>query len=169
VQLEDEFENPITGGSSLLSISVAGANQASSLAVTELDNGSYTASYTPIIAGTDHVAVQVNGAAVPGSPFLSLIAAGPADPATTTALVTSRFQFFFWTIDVVVTTRDAQGNLLGRGGDLVAVNDGTPRDVRDNGDGTYLTSFGTFLPTTPIAITLNGVPIQGSPFIPEAR
>jgi hypothetical protein len=64
--------------------------------------------------------------------------------------------------------RDGQGNLVGRGGDLVEVFvDGATQNVTDNGDGTYTMPTVVTLNFTPtVVITLNGVPISGSPFHP---
>lgn len=169
VRLKDEFGTGVSGEAGSIAISVGGANPDANLSVTERGEGSYSASYVPTAAGVDNVDVRVNGTAVPGSPFVSVVAAGPADPATTTAVVTRTFKFCcYYVIDVTVTTRDAQGNLLGRGGHTVEVNDGTPRAVRDNGDGTYLASFNGG-PFAPVAITLNGAPIAGSPYVPQAQ
>jgi hypothetical protein len=167
LHLEDEFGNPVSGASSNVSISVEGVNPASNLPVTELGQGSYSSAYVPVHSGTDVIRVEFNGVPLGGSPFQSTVVPGPADPAHTTAVVT-RTGIFVYQIDVVVTVRDAQDNPLGRGGDLVQlmVNGGGPRTARDNGDGTYSDSFGTFDPGPSMVITLNGVPIAGSPYTP---
>jgi hypothetical protein len=167
LHLEDEFGNLILGASDRLSVAVEGANPAPSLAVTEVGEGSYSASYVPVRSGTDAVIVAFNGDPLAGGRFESIVVAGPADPAQTTAVVT-RSGVFVYQIDVVVSTRDAQGNLLGRGGDLVQlmVNGGGPRTASDNGDGTYSDRFFTVDPGLSIVITLNGVPIAGSPYTP---
>jgi filamin/ABP280 repeat protein len=166
VRLEDAFGTPVEGAAGDVAISIVGANPTSGLRVTDEGDGSYSTSYTPIVSGTDQVSVAVNGTAVSGSPFASMIVAGPSHPSTTTAVVTRRFFFFFWVIDVVVTTRDAHGNLRGRGGEPVPLVDDGSAEVRDNGDGTYSTSFNTNTPDRPITITLDGVPIAGSPYTP---
>lgn len=165
VQLQDAFGTPVEGAAERIAISVAGANPAASLTATDRGDGSYTASYTPTIAGTDVVDVRVNGEAVPGSPFASVVGAGAADPSTTTAAI-SRSGFFGSTITVVVTTRDAAGNLLGRGGDQVQmqVDGGALVALSDRGDGTYTTSFFGGFAAVRIDIFLNGNPIAGSPF-----
>ncbi len=166
IQLQDAFGTPVEGAAGDIAISIAGANPASGLQVTDRDDGSYSAAYTPMLSGTDQVDVRVNGEAVLGSPFASVIAPGPASAATTTAVVV-KSGFFFYTIDIVVTVRDAQGNLVNRGGDLVQVHlDGTTRNAIDNGNGTYSDFFATLNSIPEIAITLNGVPISGSPFRP---
>jgi filamin/ABP280 repeat protein/Big-like domain-containing protein/invasin-like protein len=162
IRLRDEFGTPVEGAAGEILVSVEGANPASSLAVTDLGAGSYSASYVPTHTGSDQVGVQVNGSAVAGSPLISTVAPGPADASTTTAVVT---RAGFFTVNALVTARDAQGNLLGRGGDRVQMqlNGGALEDATDNGDGTYSKSFFPVFGFS-IDITLNGVPIAGSPY-----
>jgi hypothetical protein len=170
VRLEDEFGNPASGSAGAISITVDGANPSASLPVTETGNGSYSASYVPIHSGTDLVNVRVKGSAIPGSPFQSTIVPGPAAASGTTAQLTTTccWFFFYYRIEILVTARDAQGNAVGKGGDQVAVAvDGgavAPPPVVDNGDGTYSAFFYSLSPTHSVAITLNGAPIQGSPY-----
>jgi hypothetical protein len=166
VRVEDAFGTPVEGATGEIAISIAGANPASDLAVTDQGDGAYSASYIPTLTGTDQVDVRVNGEAVPGSPFTSVIVPGPASPVTTTAVV-MKSGFLFYRIDILVTTRDAQGNLLNRGGDVVQVHlDGTTRPTIDNGNGNYSDAFITLNANPEIVITLNGVPIADSPFRP---
>jgi hypothetical protein len=167
IRLEDEFGTRLEGAAGSVAVSVSGANSADNLAVTDRGNGSYSASYTPTHAGSDQIEVLVSGSRVDGSPFSSRVDPGPASPATTTAkFATSGFPFI--RVDVVVTTRDAQGNLLGKGGDKVKIQLGADneRDFIDNKDGTYSFSFLTFGAVESVGITLNGQPISGSPFKP---
>lgn len=176
VVLKDEFGNNIEGAGNDLSIGITGSNPASGLPVTEDGNGSYTAFYVPLRSGTDAVTVAVRGVSL-GGPFPSNVAPGPADASTSTAVVT-RTGVFFVQVDVLVTTRDAQGNPLGRGGNLVqiAANGGAPRSCAppdgneqtclDNGDGTYSDSFIIIAGTVTVDISLNGVPLGGSPYTP---
>jgi hypothetical protein len=166
IRLKDEFGTEIEDAAGAIRVRIEGANPGDA-PVTEGGNGAYSASYTPIRTGTDQITVEVNGTLITGSPLSSVVGPGPADPATTTAVVTRRLVFIFWVIDVVVATRDSQGNLVGRGGDRVEVSDGTSQDVRDNGDGSYVSSFGTVSPDRPVTITLNGDPIAGSPYTPQ--
>ena len=165
VRLEDAFGTPVEDAEEDIAISVEGANQNPGLTVTDRRGGSYSASYTPTRTGTDQISVRVNGTAVAGSPFSSTVVAGAADASTTTAVVT-RSGFFSTNIDVVVTTRDAHGNLLGHGGDRVQVqvNGGQLRDAVDRGDGIYTDSVFAGFGVSSVAILLNGVPIAGSPF-----
>jgi hypothetical protein len=166
IELKDAFGTPVEGAEEDISVSVQGANPAGSLEVSERGDGSYAASYTPVVAGTDQVDVRVEGEPLAGSPYSSTVVPGPAHPALTTAVVT-RSGFFGSRIDAVITTRDAHGNLLGRGGDnvMVQLNGDPPVAAADHGDGTYSQTFFFFGPAT-VAITLNGAPIAGSPFNP---
>ena len=167
VHLEDEFGTPVSGAEGAIAISVTGANPAASLSVTDEGGGSYVASYVPVKVGVDNVDVRVSGGPVPGSPFASTVVHGPPSPSTTTAQVVKSGAFFY-RVDATVTTRDAQGNPIGQGGDRVEVLiDGGPVPVTDNGNGTYTSaSVVTFNPNPEVAITLNGSPINGSPFRP---
>jgi adhesin/invasin len=167
VHLKDAAGNPVTGAAGKVSVEVSGANSGGG-SVTETGNGDYAFSYTPIRTGTDQVRVRVDGADVPGSPFTSVVSPGPASAAQTTADIP---QSFFFSRLFTVTARDAQGNLLGHGGDRVAMtatntssNASTALGVSDNGDGTYGAAFSLPSGTYRIDVTINEVPIQGSPF-----
>ncbi len=165
IQVRDEMDNPVAGQAAAIVVRVSGANSFTSLPVTDRGGGNYGAEYTPVAAGTDQVEVRVDGAQIPGSPFRSAVVPGPASPAQSDAVVT-RTGGIFSTIDVVVTARDAQGNPVGRGGEQVRVrvNDGAVLDLNDNGDGTYSGSVFAFGFQFSVEITMNGVPIRGSPY-----
>ncbi len=167
VHLEDEFGTAVSGAAGAIAVSVSGANPAGSVSVSDQGGGAYTASYVPTVVGVDNVDVRVSGTAVPGSPFASTVAHGAASPATTTATVV-KSRFFFYQIDATVTTRDALGNPIGQGGDRVeGLVDGVPVTVTDNGNGTYtMQPVVTLNPNPEVVITLNGAPINGSPFRP---
>jgi hypothetical protein len=167
LRLKDEFGNPVSNAAGTISIAVGGANPTPGIQVTDLGDGSYSAAYVPVHAGADAVSIQLGGGPLSGSPFTSTVAPGPADPTTTTATI-SRNGVFFYTIDVLVTVQDAQHNPVGRGGDHVQaqLEGNAPVDATDNGNGTYSAKFFTFNFSAAIAVTLNGVPIAGSPFTP---
>jgi hypothetical protein len=166
IRLKDEFGTEIEDAADAIRVTVAGANSGDA-GVTEEGGGVYSASYTPILTGTDQITVEVNGAAVSGSPFASAVEPGPASASTTTAQVTKSGGIFF-DISILVTTRDAQGNLRGRGGELVQIQlegGSEVREANDNGDGTYSDRF-LIIFSPSLVITLNGVPISGSPYRP---
>jgi hypothetical protein len=167
VRLEDEFGTRVPGAADLITVSVDGPNPISNLEVEDRGDGIYGTSYTPTVTGTDEVEVRVDGNPIAGSPYTSLVLAGAADPSTTTAAF-GRTGFFGTTLNVVVTTRDAHGNLLGRGGDEVQVriNGGDPLTLPDRDNGTYSATIGVGFGSVSVAILLNGDPIAGSPFRP---
>jgi|GEM_PF-1035545 len=75
IYVEDVFGNKVSGASSDVSVDISGANSASP-SVSELGAGEYMASYTPMHAGTDVVAIRVGGADISGSPFEIELSAG---------------------------------------------------------------------------------------------
>jgi adhesin/invasin len=163
--LRDRFANPVSGAAGQVGVAVAGANPVARVNVEDRGGGDYRAAYTPIRTGTDQVDVRVNGEPIPGSPFASAVAPGPADPGHTTALVPDGV--FGQSLEILVSAADAQGNPVGRGGDQVGVTvvGIQTLTVQDAGDGTYRAdwrplTFGTFR----VEITLNGTPISGSPY-----
>jgi filamin/ABP280 repeat protein len=172
IRLVDEFDNGVEGAAGLVSVTVSGSNPLG-LPIVEEGNGAYSASYTPVHAGADQVDIRVSGTPLNNSPFTSNVVAGPASPATSTADVPAGSSLFVHGT-ITVYTRDAQSNLLGRGGEAVAItfvhrDSGTRIDVRgeirDNGDGTYTVNYSQpGLGVFDVEITLNGSPIQGSPY-----
>jgi hypothetical protein len=167
IRLEDQFGTDVEDAAGAIVVRVEGANPGT-MTVTEQGGGSYSATYTPTVTGTDQVAVEVSGAQVDDSPFNSQVEPGPAAASTTTAQVSKTGGFFF-EITILVTTRDALGNLRGRGGELVQIQfegSDVKREAHDNGDGTYSDQFITISFSPSIIILLNGVPIAGSPYRP---
>jgi adhesin/invasin len=168
VQAWDAYGNPLSSGGATVAVTVSGANNAGALSVTDQGNGTYTASYTPTAAGTDNLAITINGTAIGGSPFTSAVGVGAVSPANSTASVPGGTVGV--PITIVVQARDAYGNPLDVGGENVVVtvtgkNPTGPITATDEGDGTYTASY------TPlekgndkVAITMNGTPISGSPF-----
>ena len=161
ILLEDAFGNPAAGRASSIAVSISGANNVGSLQASDAGNGRYVASYNPVVAGNDLVAVRVGGVPVAGSPFTSAVVPGPVSPGASTAEV----EWNFFSVNATVTAKDAQGNPVGRGGDVVvvALEGGATVTATDLGNGTYTATVSSFgFPE--VTITLNGSPISGSPF-----
>ncbi|HEU4641454.1 MAG TPA: filamin/ABP280 repeat domain-containing protein [Gemmatimonadaceae bacterium] len=75
VQARDQNGVALTTGGATVVVTVSGANSATP-AVTDNNNGTYTASYTPTKSGTDQVAITLNGTPISGSPYASTVVAG---------------------------------------------------------------------------------------------
>ena len=170
ITLNDEFGNPVGGAGGQIAVAVSGANPTSSVPVEEQSGGRYRAQYTPTVAGTDQVEVRVGGQGAPGSPFASVVSAGPPDPRGTTALVPNGS--FGDPLDILVFLADAQGNRIGQDAGVigVTVQGVTELAVEYIGDGVYRARWVPFVVGTfQISITLGGTPIANSPYTTQIR
>ena len=79
VQARTSTGAAMDSGGDAVTVTVSGNNAAGSLSVTDNGNGTYTASYTPQAAGSDQVAITLNGVPISGSPYTStVVAASPS-------------------------------------------------------------------------------------------
>ncbi len=167
VGLRDEFGNGVGGGAGRIAVVVSGPNASGGLTVVEQAGGNYEARYTPLRIGADQVDVRLDGQPVTGSPFTSVVAPGASDAGGTTADVPDGS--FAVPLIILVHVNDAQGNSVGRGGDLVEV---SVRDLQNGtipveyvADGVYRAVWTPFvLGSHQVDIRLNGAAISGSPF-----
>ncbi len=170
VRLQDEFGNPVPGAAGQIAMVVAGANAGANVRIEDVGGGGYLAKYTPAHTGADQLDLRVAGQPIPGSPFTSTVAAGASDPSKTTATVPDGV--YANPLEILVQVADAQGNPVGRGGDVVVVTPGggSPIAAEDRGDGTYRVVWTPItVGTVKVAITLNGVAIHGSPYTTHIR
>jgi hypothetical protein len=171
VRLQDALGNPVPGARDKVNASVSGANSSGRLDVADQGGGTYQVSYTPHAVGSDLVQILVDGTALPGSPFTSVVVPGAPDPAHTTAEVPKEASFFS-TVNIVVHVADSEGNPVGHGGDqvVIQVRSRGALTVTDQGDGSYTASFHPPTPDTyTIDISLNGVLIADNPFSVRVR
>jgi adhesin/invasin len=166
IRLKDAQGNDVPGQASAIAVSVSGANARGSVGASDQGGGRYIATYTPEKAGTDQVQVKVSGTAIPGSPFASVVRAGDADPETSRAGVPACVAFSDLPATIGITAFDAFGNRVTQGGDdfQIRVNQGSPIEPSDNGDGTYTARLNLTVGIFRIDITLDGKPITGSPY-----
>lgn len=113
ITLKDRFDNPVTGAADKISAEVSGANNTSPSINETGTSGEYTASYTPLIAGTDHVDIQVNGTSIDGSPFESNVEAADASTSNSTVTVEPSVVKVGEYSIVSVELRDHNGNPIG--------------------------------------------------------
>lgn len=168
IQLRDALGNPAPGRASAIAVAIGGANNVGGVGASDEGGGRYTASYTPQVAGTDLVSVRVSGDAVAGSPFSSQVQAGTTSAAHSSADVPSSVSIFT-SFRITITARDQFGNVVGRGGEPFAlrIDGGDPRQLTDNGNGTYtvdISSFSLSVATHEVTVTLAGTHIAGSPY-----
>jgi hypothetical protein len=168
VLLKDAQGNPVAGSAGAIVVSIAGANPIGGVAAGDQGGGRYTVRYTPQVAGTDQVTVRVSGAALAGSPFPSRIEPGATTAAQSTASVPGRVSIFT-PFTITITARDQFGNSVGHGGDPfeLTIDDGSPRTLTDNGNGTYQVTIGSFslsVGSHRVFVTLGGTAINGSPY-----
>ncbi len=174
VTTRDAFGNGVTTGGHALGIKVAGANADPPVECRDNEDGTYVATYVPVQAGTDYIAIDLDGITIGDSPLTSVVAPGSADASRSVAMLPSASRAGT-TTNVVIVARDEQGNDIKRSGDDIAVhvsgaNLGVPIDVTDNGDGTYLASYvATSAGEDEVTILLNGVHVEGSPFFHEVE
>jgi hypothetical protein len=167
IQLRDALGNAAPGRAGSIGVTIGGANDVGGVGANDEGGGRYTVGYTPEVAGTDQVTVEVSGAAVAGSPFASQVVAGAGSAAQSTADVPSSVSLFA-TFTITVVIRDQFGNVVGHGGDPVALSiDGAPQSLTDQGDGTYTLTIPAFtltVDTHQVVVTLGGSNIAGSPY-----
>ena len=139
----DQHGNVLSSGGATLAATVTGANNATAT-VTDNADGTYTTRYTPTAAGTDQIAITLNGAAIGGNPYSSLVSPSAAtklgfltQPTTVTAGQNI-------TPAVRVAVQDANGNTVSGATDQITLTIGT-----NPGGGT--------LSGTAVANAVNGV------------
>ncbi len=169
VTSRDVYGNLETTGGATVVVTVSGANSAAP-AVTDNGDGTYSASYTPTVSGTDTVAIALNGGSISGSPFSTTINPGPLDPASSTASVPSSGTHGVPVI-ITIQEKDQFGNDLAVGTGTVTVTVTESDASTINATVSPLANGGYTANYTPlvtgadsVAITINGVHITGSPF-----
>ncbi|MEO8294601.1 MAG: invasin domain 3-containing protein [Gemmatimonadota bacterium] len=166
VTARDASGNPIAGLSVSISVSGSGnsINQPSSTNASGVAVGSFSGSTT----GSRTISATAGGVAINQTATVTVTASGPV-ASKSYAIVPGGQRFSFTTITIV--SQDVQGNPLTRGGYAshfqvsVTGNNTSSPNVVDNNDGTYSASYFTlFKGTDQVAITFDGIPIQGSPY-----
>lgn len=172
VTVKDAFGNPVSVGGAVVTVLVTGANSATA-PVTDHGNGIYTARYTPSTSGTDAVAIRLNGAAINGSPFSSVI--GPGSVSGSMSTVTAAPSSVTVSaggnqITITVTARDAFGNFV-PGGTVHLAASGTGNTVTQPAAPTSAggVATGTLSSTVSgrktVTATIDGVAVTQSVFV----
>jgi adhesin/invasin len=165
VTARDQFGNPVEGATVVLA-ATGSENTLTQPGAPTGPNGEASGTLSSTLAEAKTVSAIIDGTAVTQTVSVT-VTPGAASAAQTTGLVPEGTAGDPTVI--IVTTRDANGNALTTGGETVAVNvtganTATP-PVTDNGNGTYTASYTpTVVGIDNVAITLNGLPISGSPY-----
>ncbi|HYK11096.1 MAG TPA: invasin domain 3-containing protein [Gemmatimonadales bacterium] len=172
LQAKDSFANNLTTGDATVAFSVTGGTSTGSLSsVTDHGNGTYTATFTGIVAGT----ATALHATIGGLPVTSTIPALTVKPgalslAVTTVSVDSTSLASGHVTQVRVLARDGAGNSLGSGGLTVVfstsggASTGNFGTVVDSGTGTYTVPFTGLLAgtATTIHVSISGNPVTNT-------
>jgi hypothetical protein len=132
IQSRDAFGNAETTSGGSLTVTIAGANAGSVPTVSDHGDGSYSATYTPTVAGTDIVTIELGGTGISGSPFTSIVAPGGVNSSqSTVALSTATLVASAGANSTVitVTARDASGNPIPGANVVLAATGGTGDDL----------------------------------------
>jgi hypothetical protein len=167
----DSNDQPVPGVPVVLGVSGSG-NTISQPPITDV-RGEAVGSFSSTVAEQKVISARVGGTLIATTRSVAIVP-GPPDPSTTTASVPNGHSFR--TTVITIQARDLFGNQLHTGGaaasfsvQVTGANSG-PAQVSDNRDGTYTAIyFALFRGTDQIAITLNGIPIQGSPYTSRVR
>ena len=145
--------------------------------VTDNNDGTYRASYTPRVPGIHRVFVKINGAHIQGSPFSWSVKSDRSARMSTLQMEDKSDGVVYNTLvnqprDFTIITRDNNGEQSVEEGDEISVQIKDPNTrtlevipVQDRGDGRYTFNYrpnstGNYQMT----VKVNGNDIQGSPF-----
>jgi hypothetical protein len=158
---KDLHGNNVTHGGSSVTFALSGGSSSGQLsAVADLNNGSYHATFTAVLAGTP-LAVEAHIGANSVQTALPTIQVLPGELSLerSEVILSSNVIPSGSSATLTLVTRDSAGNALLEGGRTVSFNfsggsgTGTISDIVDIGDGTYTASFtGVLVGST----TLNG-------------
>jgi hypothetical protein len=180
VTTKDQYNNIVTTAQTVV-LSVTGGTSTGTLSsVTNNSDGTYTANYTGILAGTSkNVSATIGGSAVTSTmPTLTVIPGAPS-LANSFITVTGASQVVGNnnkivqgnSVTIKLTTVDAAGNSLVTGGYTVGfslsggTSNGTMGSVADNSNGTYQATFTSTTGGSPATVnaSIGGAPISYSP------
>ncbi|WP_413287623.1 invasin domain 3-containing protein [Bdellovibrio sp. HCB337] len=169
LQAKDAAGNNIpTGGSTVVFSRTGGTSTGNFGGTTDVGNGTYTANFTGILAGTaTSIHATVNGSAVTSTAPTVTVTAGPIAVGSSTITVSSATVNSGNNVTLTLQGKDAAGNNLASGGSTVVfthsggTSTGSIGATTDNGNGTYSTSFTGVLAgtATTVQATIGGAAV----------
>lgn len=180
LQAKDAAGNNLTTGGAVVAFTASGGTSTGVIgATTDHNDGTYTATFTGVLAGTaTTIGATIGGTAVTST--LPTVAVTPGGISIATSVVTASDSVVQVgaTDTLFLRAKDAAGNLLTTGGALVVftqssgagVSAGTISSTTDLGTGLYRAIFTGSVSGTPTTIgaTISGVPVSSTP-LPTIR
>ena len=162
LQGKDGSGNNMTAGGATVVFSVAGGSSSGTIApspATDNGNGTYTATFTGVLAGTaTTVGATINSAPVASTPPSITVSPGVISAATSVVSVSNDTIGSGGTATLTLQARDAAGNALTTGSSTVVftvsggTSGGTVGPTTDHGNGTYTAIFTAISAGTPTTI-----------------
>jgi YVTN family beta-propeller protein len=180
LQAKDSAGNNLTTGGLVVVFSHAGGTSSGSIsAVTDNNNGKYTAVFTADTAGTETtIHATIGGQQVTSTLPTVTVIAGAISTAKSIVTSSDSVTTTGGTLTLTLTAKDAAGNALTKGGSTVVFTQGggtstgtiAPSPATDNNTGSYTATFtgvngGT---ATTIGATIGGVAVTSAP-LPTIR
>jgi YVTN family beta-propeller protein len=174
LQARDAAGNNLLTGGAAVAFTAAGGTSTGSIGVPiDLGNGTYTATFTGVLAGTaTAIGATINGAPVTTALPTVTVTAGAPSAATSVITVSSNTIVSGASGTLTLQAKDAAGNALTSGGATVlfSASGGTstgsivPSPATDNGNGAYTATFTGVLAgsTLTIGATINGSPVTST-------
>ncbi len=180
LQAKDSAGNNITVGGLVVVFSHTGGTSTGTIApspATDNNNGTYTATFTGVTAGTaTTIRATIGGAQVTSTlPTITVITSA-ISPATSVVTSTDSVVNVGGVATLTLQAKDAAGNLITSGGATVVFTQtggtsvGTISSTTDHANGTYTATFTGLTAGTPTTIgaTINSAPVTSAP-LPTIR
>ncbi|HMA42336.1 MAG TPA: invasin domain 3-containing protein [Gemmatimonadales bacterium] len=180
LQAKDAAGNNLTKGGAVVAFTASGGTSTGVVsATTDHNDGTYTATFTGVLAGTaTTIRATIGGTAVTSTLPTVTVTPGGISIATSVVTASDSVVQVGATDTLFLRAKDAAGNLLTTGGALVAftqsagagVSAGTISSTTDLGTGLYRAIFTGSVSGTPTTIgaTISGVPVSSTP-LPTIR
>ncbi len=159
-----------SGGLTVVFVVVGGGTASGAFsAVTDHGNGTYTATFTGVIAGNNSITATINGNFITSTPMPVTVSPGPVSLAMSVVSVSPSTISSGGSASVTLTAKDSAGNQESSGGLSVAFGlgggsaSGTFSPVIDHGNGTYTATFtASAVGTNTITATIGGIAVTST-------
>ncbi|MCA1800741.1 MAG: VCBS domain-containing protein, partial [Actinobacteria bacterium] len=170
INVQDTFDNPVSGVAGDLSVTVTGDNSASPSVSETGTTGEYTAIYTPENAGTDDISIELLGTPIQGSPFTSEVTVSDISASVSTVSATPSELVVGNGSTITVELRDGSNNPIGglNNADfsIDVSGDASAGSISESVSGTYEFNVNnTTAQQVTVTVTAQGVTLDDTPTI----